>query len=277
MSSWGSRRGGAVQALYASAITADTADQPFGGSGNVGAYSTAHTKSAWYEVNSGIACDADGLSVTLVGITTEEPATALLDIGAGPAGSERVIAPNILVCSGSTYRTSVLSFDLPMPLARGTRIALRWQGSADWPSAGGFNPAVRYSLSVLRVGSVAGRRHCTRVDTLGANLSTSTGQSIPIAGGGSGYGVGAWQELTASAPFNVQYLAAAVSLGGSAAHRIHEIAIGAAGSERVIAGWNTTTTSVGLALPVEIPAGSRIAMRGISNLGLNTTVTLWGN
>lgn len=276
MSTWGSRRGGAVQALYPSTITADTSDQPLGGPSSVGAWGTAHTKSAWYQISAGVACDCDGLYVTLVGLTTEEPATALLDIGAGPAGSERIIAPDLLVLSSSTYRQGVISFEIPMPLARGTRIAVRWQGSVDWPSAGGFNPSLRYGMVPLRVGSVAGRRACSRVATLGANTGTSTGQSIPTAGGGSGYGVGAWQEFTASAPFHVHYLASAISMG-SVANRIYEIGVGAAGSERVLAGWHTTQISNGLALPVEIPAGSRIAMRGISNFALNATLTLWGN
>jgi hypothetical protein len=96
---------------------------------------TAHTKGAWVEISSAITNSIRQFVLVISNVYTGATSFALIDIGIGAAGSEKVILANLWM-SMSAYHTHPLSygpFDISIPA--GTRLAARGQ----WGNASGPN------------------------------------------------------------------------------------------------------------------------------------------
>lgn len=99
---------------------------------------TANTKGAWTEITAGLTNDIQGFFLGFdcqshIGNSSSVGAPNLLDIGAGAAGSEVVLVPDILVSKAPENYTAAIAPThtglLHIPIAAGTRIAARSQSS----------------------------------------------------------------------------------------------------------------------------------------------------
>lgn len=134
---------------------------------------TAHTKGAWTALIASTPYDAYGIWIGIDGIHASAAATAyLVDIGVGPAGSERVIVPNLNVWGADATAAGLNphQFWFPVYIPAGSRIAARSQSvtanktcrvmvtldAVPWYGPWGLGPVVDY----------------------GTNLAASTGTSV---------------------------------------------------------------------------------------------------
>lgn len=92
---------------------------------------TANTKSSWVEITAATTEPFYALVVGLSGggDTTLNTATALVDIGAGPAGSETVIVTDLPVSVGAAESITYDPGAHPVNIPKGTRLAARWARS----------------------------------------------------------------------------------------------------------------------------------------------------
>lgn len=239
--------GGAIEASTAASYVATNA--------------VAHTKGAWGEVIASTGKNASGLLVIVGGGTTGE---FLYDIGIGASGSEKVLLANLYfgMAHSSQYR-NFMSFFLPIFIPAGSRISVRGQSSVGGTSKG---------FVFVLVSSGWESQGLNKIETLGANTVDSGGTSIDP--GGSANTKGSYAEITAATGH--RYKALLISFGQqanaarTACYWLVDIAIGAAGSEKVIisdliiGGSNNTMAihpRVIGPIPVDIPAGTRIAVR----------------
>lgn len=218
----------------------------------------AHTKGNYTELDASTARNAAGIFVTLQGNGGQE---GFVDIAVGAAASEVIIAANLhYVINAVNIRS--WEYFIPIPIPGGTRIAARFQSSSTtngvWVNAtlwhGGFmSPS------------------CSVMDAL--NADTANTQGTLIAQGGANNTKGAYTQIIAST--SRRYRALYISNGrrGTVASQafMNDIAIGAAASEQIIIPnvfWNQNTTTDQIERPVQgpfwvdIPAGTRIAIRG---------------
>ena len=222
--------------------------------------SPAHTKGAWEEVTAStpFTCSAFILTINFA------LATYLVDVGIGVAGSEVVLVGNIHY-SGQTLVPFSMLF--PMRIPTGSRIAVRSQGSA----TGSVTSTTMYLLNEGFTGPV-GRNRCI---TYGADTSDSGGTVVDP--GTTLHTKGAWTQITASTTADHKGLAiihgSRNNTAMAGATFFYDIAVGASGQEQIIiANWRVTS-SVNETIspqnspffPVDIPAGSRIAVRCSGN------------
>ena len=221
----------------------------------------ANTKGAWVELEAATEQDA---SWALVRIVDPSAGTHdyLVDIGIGAAAAETVVIPNVLLC----YRSGgaeAHAFLVPVAIPAGSRVAARAQSSAVSPTlkvevmlfGGGFKQSSAPAL----------------VTVYGVDLTDSGG--TPIDPGGVAHTKGAYSEIAAATAQDANWLVLGVgnqrNAGRTLAHWLVDIAVGAAGSERIIVPdlliqAGTTTPLIGpttIPLPVFVPAGSRLAVR----------------
>lgn len=224
--------------------------------------STADTKGSWVELVSSLPQDVVGFILSIV--PSDPGINSLMDIGIGASGSEQVILANYLIDSSvSSNLTGLHYLYVPLALPAGTRVALRSQEGVSY----GFGMSIGFTGVGPTFLSPAGFQIC---DTYGANTGDSGGTSVDP--GASLNTKGAWVQLSASCE-DINYLI--VSLGGqensarTACWWAMDIGIGGAGSEIVVvenliaraSGIVDEVKPAVMAFPVNIPAGSRIAVR----------------
>jgi hypothetical protein len=237
----------------------------------VTAAATAHTKGAWSEVIASTSNDSSVLYVAVVGFNTNNTNVAtLLDIGTGASGSETAILSNVAVggAPGADFTaTGSLSFQVPFKIPAGTRLAARVQ-SLVASKAG----AVR--LAVSNSGDYATAP--TSVDVIGTNSADST--AVALTGNTT------YAQVIAST--SQQYRAISVvpsmaTASAGSANLIMTVAVGASGSEtdfatvpfRRVSTENIATTAPHLSLFARnIPAGSRLAVKGDTGNGIQCTL-----
>jgi hypothetical protein len=224
----------------------------------------ANTKSAWVQLVAAAPFDIEGLIVNLDpgagGPNTQQFYT---DIGIGPEGSEFVVAANLYTHVHSQKQMQCLR--LPLHVAKGQRISLRTAGVA--------NTWVDHTVHMFSGGlkKVRGYHLCT---TVGANEASSRGTAVALASGSKG----AWVQLSAGVSYPVRAIAlgfAPNSDGGMLSTLwLVDVGAGPAGGEKVVVAdvhhlYNAPTGSWGDvdfgAIPVNIPAGTRIAVRGVAS------------
>jgi len=245
--------------------------------------SSANTKGSYAQLTASSPIDA---CLMIVEVT---PASAALgayaiDIAIGGAGSEVVIAPNLVVQNAFSL-TIPHVFVVPVQIPAGTRIAARCQ------SATASDSAIAVTAQLF-AGSFSQMEGAAGVEAIGF-VSAST-QGTTIDAGGTANTKGAYVQLTASAArdyvgffFVVDNLNANSSLSSNA--QLLDIAIGGAGSEVVIEpNYQIRRNNSGIAVlpPVSpifaapIPAGSRIAARSQSETNSSPSrsvgLTLYG-
>lgn len=190
----------------------------------------------------------------------------LTDIAIGAAGSEAVLLPNLLFARANSVTTGNFCYTFPVKIPAGTRISARNQ-------CNGTNSGLTRVQLLLAAGNfhphIAGA-----VATYGANTADSGGTRIDA--GATANAKGPWYELSSAAVRAVKGVIFAlgqesIASRAAAMNWLVDLGIGAAGSEVVLlsdygvsaysGNEMTPLPSVSPLLPVDIPAGSRIAMR----------------
>lgn len=242
---------------------------------------SANTKGSWTEIVASTSVDTVCMTMnTTASIGSNGVDTrCLVDIGIGAAGAETVVIPNIAVGNKSS---SAAGWMFPIFIPKGTRVAFRSQ-HAQASTANTF----RFRFGKVTPQGVMPAPYCVNI---GANTATSSG--VVSTWGGATHTKGSWVELTSAVPERLSGLQVCLDYNGTTAganaSALVDIAVGAAGSETVVVSnlfYVSTTSELldhfggGLAyIPVEIPAGERLAARhqASSNLVSTVAVTLIG-
>lgn len=187
----------------------------------------------------------------------------LVDILAGPQNSEVVIIPNLPQRYGIQVGAILHSYYLPLSIRGGTRLTARSQSSFG-------NQTTRVSMTLGANGLAPGSGY-TKVVMYNVNTATSRPTTNVVAGNDV---KGAWAQMGVTTSATRALLA--VRWGWSdnstlpSVDIFHDIGIGPSGSERVLIpdlhfttiGANGTCNPVLGPFPVNLPIGTRIAVRG---------------
>ena len=229
----------------------------------VTASGSTNTKGSYAQLVAATVNDAIGIIVSI--IDNSARAQYLLDIAVGGAGSEQVVVPNLMV--GPAYSNSPQGQGIffPLSIPAGSRIAARC--AADSASA-----TLAVIVHLVRGRWAASHRADGVVTSYGANAADSGGTSVDP--GGSANTKGSWAELVDPTTRPINQIVMAVSNqknnADTTARFLFDVGIGAAASEQVVipdipVAKNNNTDSLGTVVygpwPIEIPVGSRLAVR----------------
>ncbi len=176
----------------------DNSSWELGGAAATNAWSTVNTETNWYEVVASTNEPWAAFELALRFYTGGAASRALVDLAIGAGGSERVLIPNILIGSTTGYAYSYVRLVVPIPVPRGSRLAMRWQGTPAFPAT--ERPVLSTRIVGLR--AAAGLPRCARATTVLTADATSRGTAIT---GGYAFSGSAWVELIASCPFDVRH------------------------------------------------------------------------
>lgn len=237
----------------------------------------AHTKGAW--VSLGTTGGESGLlSVHAHGAVSwsapgspPDQTISLLDIGFD-AGTTTAVIPNLLVYHPAALVGSPAAavFALPVHVPAGSALYARCQ-SAD---GNAVTLGVSCSLAASGWGASAAPQ---RVEALGASTGSSDGTNVTP---GAAPSWGSYAELSPATANRADWLVVAAGCPGSfpatgATHNyLVQIAVGAAASEVTVLTVPVTVNELGQvtqpyspALPVAIPAGTRVSARATTSTG----------
>ncbi len=237
----------------------------------------AHTKGSWTSLGS-TGGESGLLVVHTHGVVSwtapgspPEQVISLIDIGVD-AGTTTAIVPNLLSYHPSDLVGDPLaaSFCLPLNVATGSALYARCQ------SADGNAVTLGVSVSLVHCGWAASAAP-QRVEALGVSTGSSDGTNVTP---GAAPSWGSYVELSPSTANRADWLVVALACPGSfpAAGATHnylvQIATGAAASEVVLFTLPVTVNSLGQvtqpygpAMPVSVPAGTRVAARATTSTG----------
>lgn len=219
---------------------------------------TAWANSTWVQV---IAATAEAWVVTHV--TCRNPlinAWVEIDVGIGAVGSETVIGTLKAgyVATNNTGQATTLRFPIGLnSVPAGTRVALRIRKSDTSTSA--WVMAVGY-VRQADIGALE------QVTTLVQQVLPAAAVGVNVAAGTS-WANGSWVELAASLAEPMAIVGIATRVESANNHAEIDIGIGAAGAEIVLAtvpffiGGVFALRHMSLPFPLNIPAGSRLAVR----------------
>jgi len=226
-----------------------------------------HTKGTYTQLFASTPFSADCLMI-FSGSSTASRAH-LFDIALGTDGNEQVAIQNIpLQCTGGSTVSNNGWVFIPLEIPQGSRVAFRTQSST-----GGATLSIGAKILKLGYGTQSLFGHYT---TYGANTGTTRGTSVDC--GTVANARGAYSEITAGTTASCRALLVFIGLGtntnGALAHFAMDIAIGPSSQEQIIAeniGFSTdNNTNSGFVfpwafyIPVHLPLGTRIAVRGAS-------------
>ena len=195
--------------------------------------------------------------------------TFLIDLAIGSAGNEVNLIENMMCRTSSTSTAHwFLQFDFPISIPKNVRISARCQAPGSSRVIGAYiirlsdyiNQDIGLSLS----------------DTYGAVTSSATAGTT-VAANTTINTFGSWVEMTASTVNDLSgFLVSAMRIAATYMNQVitYEVGVGSAGNEETIFSGqsvfqNTNETGKGFVSPfvgVEIPAGSRIAIRAQTDL-----------
>lgn len=244
------------------------------GAGGGRAWVTANTKSAWYELTAAIPFAISGITLrTLTDRGDPGSPRIMFDLATGASGSERTLIPNVTLGTSLLYTRRVGAARVPVALPRGSRLALRWQGTLDWPGFG--RPLLGIEAQLHRAtgqteGPVGGP-----VTALGPQTSDTTSTLSLL---NLGYGTTSWIEVTASAPHAVRtiMLSGYEEASGNSFHGHVRVGVGAAAAERTIAQLQIPDGPTLHSADVMIPRGARIALQAVNVTQYRPVVHLFG-
>jgi alkylhydroperoxidase/carboxymuconolactone decarboxylase family protein YurZ len=237
------------------------------------AIGAANVKGAWSQVVAASAFQYESLNIDLMlDIASGGGEVFLVDVGIGASGSEVVVVPNILFdCNRSGLAAGAhIHLSLPIQIRAGSRIAVRCQ---DIGGAG--TRLVRVMLTGRAGGANVQRGVCGKMTTYGAISSGNTNGTL-VDQGATANTYGAWTQITAATSAAHNFLQAVAgndqqtsgnSTGGGTMQVEFQIAVGASGSEQIIAqGLFASSYSMGSVAGAcqfrpFIPEGSRLSMR----------------
>lgn len=219
----------------------------------------ANTKGAYTQITAATLIQTDHL---LIGICNF-PGTGnnqAVDIAVGPLGSEQVILSNLVLSSNVN---NTCEYNLPFSMPAGTRLSARCQAVT-----AGDKVAVNIQLG----GGSFEFRSFNTCDTYGYNTATSLGTAIDP--GAVANTKGAYAQITASTNRDHYGLIIAIdqhnNSAGATQNWLMDIAIGLSGSETIVipnltcAGTSSAIDILPMVrgiIPLQIPAGTRIAVR----------------
>lgn len=218
---------------------------------------TANTKGSWTQLAASTPFAAH-LIVLHWTIESDTPAV-LLDIGVGASGSEQIIVPDLYFQPRQDSFSTLVA--MPVGIPAGARVAVRTAASST-------SVLSDVALELIAGGSAL-MSPLRQVTAYGANSATSGG--VLTDAGGTANVKGAWAQVTASTTSAHKGLLIAISINGSAGGtgtRL-DVAVGGSGSEQIIIpDFQVNSTWGGarqpnhsIMYPVDIPAGSRLAIR----------------
>lgn len=221
---------------------------------------TANTKGAWSTLISGIATPGAWISLGVDRFSTVGDRAALVDIGIGGAGSETVVAPN-LVMGYRFYRNTLF----PLHIPAGATVRAR----ASSPLTSDF---VRIRTHVFHGEPDGGLSVPGRITAYGVVTASSGGTLVSPSA--SSNVKGSYTQLTAATTAPINALMVMVQGSSSTLSEIEyliDIAVGASGSETIIMPDFTartmsdeyvyTRTSEFLPMSLSLPAGVRLSAR----------------
>lgn len=187
----------------------------------------ANTKGAWQEIEASLPHSADGFLVNVIeGATVRQ--SFLLDVGIGAASSEVVVLENLMF-SADTAGVVGRSYNIPLPIAVGSRVSIRIQARS------GSSQTLTCSLGFVSGGFYSSMR-CGRATTYGANTA-DTGGVAPDPDN-TAHTKGAWAEISSGIEHAASALLVCVSNFGTnlstTSREVFDIGIGAGGSEVVL-------------------------------------------
>lgn len=242
-------------------IAADTANSR---GTTVTASSSTNIKGSYAQLVAATAFKASGILIMISDITVAQE--SLMDIAIGAASSEVIIAENLAIVGMPVGSISPgMQYFLPVEIPAGTRIAARTQSTV-------VSANIRVVCILFGAGMAQGES-LAKVDTYGA-VTSGASRGTSIDPGGSAHNKGSYVQITASTNRPHKFLSIAIGNQLNSARTscvwLIDIAIGGAGSEVVILAnipLNCSSTSDIVLpqcfnmIPVNIPAGTRIAVR----------------
>lgn len=231
----------------------------------VTANASANTKGSYTQLIASTGFDANGIIIMLDDMTAA--VDYLIDIAVGAAASEVVKISNLLATGGTGSIVYGAYYYFPIRIAAGSRISARCQCST------GGN-IIRVSALLLG-NSMQGAEGLAVVTPYGDTTADSGG--ISIDPGGTVNTKGSYTQITASTTYPIRFLVFAI---GNQLNNIRtsqswlvDIAVGAAASEVVKIPnipLNCSTspdiiTPQTMCIPVNIPAGTRLSVRAMSD------------
>ncbi len=228
----------------------------------VNASASANTKGSWVQITAATTADCNLFSFsTLVNASNRNFS---VDIGVGAAGSEKVIINDMLFSENSNNDNGLI-YQFPIHIPSGTAISARSQVSDT--SATGVR--VNFDLSD---GAWTQMEGPAGVDTIGYSTTTTKGTSITA---GANSAKGAYAVLSSSTSRDYMGIVIAFDflvLGAPSDRTLWDVAVGAAGSEKIIIAdyftvpgggyWQPMTTAF---YPVFIPSGTAVSARAQTN------------
>ena len=225
---------------------------------------TVNTKGAYVDVYTPTP-DPGGFLLVELNPGGVAAAQGLVDIAIGTAGNEHIIAANLGVNSGTDQHPHVIPLPYAVPV--GSTIRARYQRS-------NASLTVRCSVHVFAMTDLP---RSQKIQTLGATTATSRGTSVDP--GASINTKGSYVQLVAATDGPIKQLL--LHFGNQAnnartsANFLADVAVGAAASESILipnipfaiggSADEPIPSYVG-PLPCDIPSGSRVAVRGQSNI-----------
>ena len=224
---------------------------------------TAQTKGAWTELEASTGFDYKSLTVSARRATT---GTLMYEIGIGAGGSEEVIIEDTTLNQNQSAFVYGHTMCFPIDIPKGSRISARVQSGAAGAS----------SMHVLLNGWGSGFLNSAGVSrflSIGSDPSITVGTLIDP--GAVANTDGAWTEIEAStaADFKCAFMVidpASTTLADN--HWKVDVGIGGSGSEVELvhdmylsSEATTLETNMGVQyLPIQIPKGTRVAVRCLS-------------
>lgn len=219
------------------------------------------TGSTWTEVFSATSSDSDLMVLKI--LNTVGTDQYIIDIAIGGAGSEEFLCEN-LICDETDGVGLSTVYVLPVKIAKGERVSIRTLADS-----GGRN--IVYTMDLFAGGMTSFQSGGSIVPN---GVDTAGRSGTAIDPGGTANTKGGYVEITASTPsdFKGFIVAFGNNKNGtiSSNNGLADLAIGGSGSEEIILPdiWyklsSTEQGHVPVFYPIDIPAGTRLAMRAQS-------------
>lgn len=228
-----------------------------GGGGNLTPPTTAHVWSPWREYIAATPEDWDGFDLHASFYSAAEETNGMIQIGVGASGSETVCFGPMIFGTPRSYGSYDGNAFIPYFIPRGTRIAARFQVAVAWPV--GEYPGV--GLLILGRQLTEVQQSLGQYAVYGANPAATEATLVA----GFNYADWGYYEMVAATPFRVRRILFNMSSNTAFARSLgltFSVGIGPAASEvEIVQGWSSTGGSCWPEFAVDIPEGSRIAIR----------------
>lgn len=233
---------------------------------------TVNTKGPYTQLVASTAYDTHALIFTCAHDAVGSTQSQLVDIAVGAAASEQIVIPDVLVSFDQWNGRAFVSVPFPVYIPAGSRIAAQFQSTSAAQD-------LRIGLHLLNLG--LGAPPGRKMVSYGKNTADSGG--VDVDPGGTANTKGSWVQITASTNEDLKGLI--VCIGNQALTKtstcfaLLDVGVGAGGSEQVIIpnialGVDTNNEQyqpiMTAMFPINIPAGSRLAVRAQNSINTAT-------